>query len=370
MPRKKEELADNALVLDHQGETAEVLPEDSGTAFAGVENLPAPASDWESYGPVEKAASPEAVPVNASPAGQNSTENLAPEPSDRQKFYALPFNELDRYLTPAERQEWNTIYASYRGRSVMHGTVIGVDPYEDTHQRGERRIMNCAVIIPYLVRIVIPETEIWEQGHERPDFVTRGLSGAEMDFIITKVDREGGFAVASRQMAARSRRYFFSHRPDLHREGARITCRLLTVGPRRCLADCYGYDIELTQRDLSYSAIPDLRNDYHPGMELPCIVKEYLPDSGKLRISVKETEANPFEGAELRHPVGSRRIAKISGKYGGGVFCNLPDGTVCMCSYSYQHQDSDFLIGDTVIVVIQNINQEKKQIYGKILSKW
>ena len=216
---KKEEIADNALILDQQAETAEVLPEDSGTALAGVENLSAPASDWGSYGSMDKAASP---------AEQNSAENIAPKPSDRQKFYALPFNELDRYLTPAERQEWNTIYASYRGRSVMHGTVIGVDPYEDTHQRGERRTMNCAVIIPYLVRIVIPETEIWEQGHERPDFVTRGLSGAEIDFIITKVDREGGFAVASRQMAARSRRYFFSHRPDL-RNCLQITCAFWLV---------------------------------------------------------------------------------------------------------------------------------------------
>ena len=27
--------------------------------------------------------------------------------------------------------------------------------------------------------------------------------------------------------------------------------------------------------------------------------------------------------------IGSRRQAMIAGKY-GGVFCNLPDGTVCM----------------------------------------
>ena len=54
----------------------------------------------------------------------------------------------------------------------------------------------------------------------------------------------------------------------------------------------------------------------------------------------------------------------------GGVFCNLPDGTVCMCDYSYQHEDSDFLVGDTVILVVQRYAEEKKQMYGKILSKW
>lgn len=70
-----------------------------------------------------------------------------------------------------------------------------------------------------------------------------------------------------------------------------------------------------------------------------------------------------------RHPIGSRRQAMIAGKY-GGVFCNLPDGTVCMCNYSYQHEDSDFLLGDTVILVVQRYAEEKKQMYGKILSKW
>ncbi len=70
-----------------------------------------------------------------------------------------------------------------------------------------------------------------------------------------------------------------------------------------------------------------------------------------------------------RHPIGSRRQAMIAGKY-GGVFCNLPDGTVCMCNYSYQHEDSDFLVGDTVILVVQRYAEEKKQMYGKILSKW
>ena len=96
-------------------------------------------------------------------------------------------------------------------------------------------------------------------------------------------------------------------------------------------------------------------------------MKVYDPDTDRVEISVKETESNPYDGAEQRHPIGSRRQAMIAGKYGGGVFCNLPDGTVCMCNYSYQHEDSDFLVGDTVILVVQRYAEEKKQMYGKIL---
>ena len=299
----------------------------------------------------------------------------APEKTDRQAFFDLNFNELDRDLTAEERQEWNSIYASYRGRSALTGKIIGVDPLSISvrnRQTGalDRQTMYCAVVVPYRVRIVIPASEMWEDGQERPNFVLQNMVGAVIDFIIIKVDRESGFAVASRRMAARSQRYYFAHHPALYWEGTRAKCRVLSVGPRRCLVECYGHDINLTQRDLRYTAIPDLRNAYHPGEELDCVVKNYDASTETLRISIKETESNPFEGAELRHPVGSRRQAVIAGKYGGGVFCNLPDGTVCMCSYSYQHEDADFMVGDTVILVVQRYDTGKRQMYGKILSKW
>lgn len=299
----------------------------------------------------------------------------APPKSDRQKFYELKFNELDRHLTPEERQEWNTIYASYRGRSAITGTVIGVDPFSiyvwnpETEQR-EKKTMYCAIVVPYRVRIVIPASEMWEEGGERPDYVLQNMVGATIDLIIIKVEREAGFAIGSRRLANRSQRYFFAHREDLHRIGARVKCRMLAVGPRRCLVDCYGHDLDITQREMRYASIPDLRNEYHPGMEIDCIVKVFDPDKDSLEISIKETEINPFFGAEQRHPVGSRRLAVISGKYGGGVFCNLPDGVVCMCNYSYQHEDADFMVGENVMLIVQRYEDEKLQMYGKIMSKW
>ena len=351
------------------GEAAQPAPEEHG------ENVSEPEpGDGEAKGAEATPPTPETIP-DEYPEELAAAEEPTLELTDRQKFYALKFNDLDRHLTPAERAEWNSIYASYRGRSALHGRVLGVDTpkvrvWNRETEESELREMNCAVIVPHRVRIIIPEREMWEPGVQRPGYVMQNITGANLDFIITLVDREGGYAMASRSMAARARRYYFAHRPALNTVGSRITCKLLAVGPRRCLVECYGHDIELTQREMRYTAIPDLRDEYHPGQELPCIVKGIDPDTGKPIISIKETESNPFDGAELRHPIGSRRIAEIAGKYGGGVFCNLPDGTVCMCNYSYQHEDSDFLVGDTVILILTYFDHEKKQIYGKILSKW
>ena len=41
-----------------------------------------------------------------------------------------------------------------------------------------------------------------------------------------------------------------------------------------------------------------------------------------------------------------------------------------MCNYSYQHEDSDFLVGDNVMLIVQRFDAEKRQMYGKILTRW
>ena len=196
------------------------------------------------------------------------------------------------------------------------------------------------------------------------------IMGATLSFNIIKVDRENGFALASRKLAMKTRRSYFAHRAELNAPGTRVKCRVIDVGPVRCTVECYGHDIRLTQKDLCYMSVSDLRAVYRPGQELDCVVMDYDADEDRLRISVKAALSDPFEGAERRHPVNSRRQAVISGKYAGGVFCNLPDGTVCMCSYAYQYEDSDFEIGDTVILTVKRFDSNKRQMYGKILSKW
>lgn len=359
---EKSELPDSDEALN----AAPIQPDHESSAAEEADwGFQEPTPEETVAGPVESGADEDAS--KASNAGEKRDE--------RTQFYELDFNELDRDLTPEERREWNSIYASYRGHSAITGTIIGVDLYAKYLSRSEAKLLEnkqelCAVIVPYRVPILIRESEMWEPGQERPDFVFRNMVGASIDVIITKVERTAGRAQASRRMASRNQRHFFATREDLHSAGSRITCRMLAVGPRRCLVDCYGYDLDMTQRDLRYAAIPDLRTEFHPGSEIDCVVKEFHPHTGELIVSAKETEVNPFFGAQERHPVGSRRLAVISGKYGGGVFCNLTDGVTCMCNYSYQHEDADFMVGEHVMLMVLRYDQEKLQMYGKITSKW
>lgn len=278
--------------------------------------------------------------------------------------------ELDANLSPAQRDEWNNIYSSYRSHSILTGTVAGVDETRiaDPNAEGGERVVRSLVVIGYRVKILIPETEVWYKADERPGHVMRGLFGAQIGYVITDVDRLGECAVASRRLAlGRKRRRYRAMLPEA---GTLVTCAVLAVGPRLCLVECEGFDIALTQRDLSYSVIADMREKYRPGQVLTALLKEPLSAQGAPVISVKEVNPHPFDGAEKRHPVGSRRQAVISGKYGGGVFCNLPDGTTCLCLYSGMHYDTEFNVGDSVLLFITRYDYDRKLVFGKIVSKW
>ena len=408
MPRKKTEDPSVPDILEQVTENtapAEIIPEQQPVQLGSEDDLTlaeVPAEDLPAAEPMEEpeeAPSPilrttnrkkpvieeveEALEEPLPNAEENTTLPAVPQevsnPTEpvpsRNDFFSLDFHALDRDLTPEQRQEWNSIYASFRGHNIMTGTIIGVDLHKfNIHDKNTgdvtRRGLNCAIVIPFRVRILIPETELWETENERPGFVARAMTGATIDFVITHVDREAGFAIASRRMALILKKRSFAKQAALNQPGTRLKCRVLAVGPRRCLVECHGHDIEMTQREMRYTAIPDLRNEYHTGDEIDCIVKQYSRRQRELQISVKEVNPNPFDDAILRHPIGSHRQAVISGKYGGGVFCNLPDDSVCMCSYAFRYDDSSFQIGDRVILVIQHYDMEKKQIYGKIVSKW
>lgn len=355
---EEEEAADYGLPLE---DAAEDPPPEEST--------PAPTDGSSRQAGQRRRDTDDVQESSEAPAGRTGRARSSAGASS---FYQTNFNRLDRDLTDEERREWNEIYASFRSQSILTGVVAGVDqnelPVRGENGKTEMRVINSLVVISYRVKVLIPESAVWMRGEERGAFLLRGMIGAQVDYVITNVDREGEVALGSRTLAlVKRRRAFLSGRRT--QAGDIVPCSVLVVGPRRCLVTCGGYDVPLRSPDMSYTSILDMRQMYRPGQELKARVMEHKPGD-KLKLSVKEAAPNPFDGAERRHPVGSRRQAVITGKYGGGVFCTLQDGTLCMCLYSNSHYDSDFLLGDNVIVHISQYNYENKHVYGRIVSKW
>lgn len=282
------------------------------------------------------------------------------------------FAELDKELTPEERAEWQAIYASYRSESIIRGEAVGVDFHEfefipEGKKRPVKQNIKCVIVISYRIKIIIPETEMFLNPLFNGKFVYHTLCGSQLDYIVTHIDREGGFAVASRKKALEKLQWVTNRRSL---ENRIVNTNVISVGKSSCVINYRGYDVILHQRDISYITINDLREILHSGEQRMAKVKEFSPDNGILKLSIKETMPHPFDGVEIRHPIGAMRIATVVGKYGGGVFCRLYDNsTDVLCSYNTMHYDGDFQIGDRVEIVIRKLNREKRLVYGKMIRK-
>lgn len=339
--------------------TDELIEDETATEdeISAVEEPSKDETSTEEESPVENI-----TPITSNKEVKKTQNKPAP-----QSFFSIDFKELDRDLSEEQRAEWNAIYASYRSKSILSGTVAGIDEhtFDMSDENGEtvRRRVRSLVIINYRVKVLIPESEIWMDNDDKPGFVARSMIGATVDYVIMNVDRVGECAVASRRMAIHKRKRGF-----IPRVNELVKAYVLVVGAKKMLMHYGGFDLILTQRDLSYTAIADLRELYKPGQELTARLLR-IEDNAPV-ISVKEVNPNPFEGADCRHPVGSRRQAIIQGKYAGGVFCSLPDGVTCLCLYSNAHEDSDFPAGIQVLIYITRYDYERKLVYGRIISKW
>ena len=91
-------------------------------------------------------------------------------------FKELNFAEIDRNLSEQERQEWQAIYASCRSGSVLTGQVVGVDEHEVSYtpegkRKAEKRLIRCLIVIPYRVKIIIPDVEVFLDFEKPPYYV-------------------------------------------------------------------------------------------------------------------------------------------------------------------------------------------------------
>ena len=273
--------------------------------------------------------------------------------------------ELDKNLSPQERKEWNSIYASYRAGSLMSGVVAGID----TYSVGDEKVL-AVVVIPYRIKILIPENLMWENPERVPRSITKNLLGAKIDFIITDIDRENDICTASRIAASLiKRKQFFNSRP-VPKAGKLVECRILAVGVKKILFEVCGFDLRLKRHEICYTAVDDFRSSYITGQTLPAVITNVSKKDNTLSVSVRDAKPHPYIGMRSRHPINCRRPSVITGKHKGFIFCRLEDDYDCTCTYTEFQQDVDFEIGDKVVIIVKKYHDATQRVFGVILSKW
>ena len=117
------------------------------------------------------------------------------------------------------------------------------------------------------------------------------------------------------------------------------------------------------------------RNVRHPsklvsiGESIEAVVLKVDPDEEKISLGMKQTETDPWTVLPLKYPVGTRITGKVRNLTSFGAFVEIEpgiDGLIHISDMSWtkrvQHPSEVVKKGDTVDVVILNIDSENKRI--------
>ena len=136
----------------------------------------------------------------------------------------------------------------------MLESAVRVLYYKQSIKLSGNKNTHCLTVIDNTIKILIPFSEVWyDKGNCPPDYVIRTISGAEIDYVITDIDRLGNCCIASRRKALKIRRRSFMKKEFI--PGKRTECDIIAVGRSKAMCCCNGFDLMLRTQDISYGRI-------------------------------------------------------------------------------------------------------------------
>ena len=271
------------------------------------------------------------------------------------------------------RSDLLDLVESFKGKKILTGNIQGVERLASNPEicyavtyHGDFKI-----IIPVLDAIEEPEDYRDQPKGDVLHYLLNKRLGAEVDYIVKRIDQEGGVVAANRleAMALKRREYYFRTDRDGNYqiyEGIRAEARVVSVIRAGIFVDLFGAECYIPLRELSYQRWVDAASHYQPGQRV--LVKVLEVDRSdrnkpKVTVSVKQASENPYEKALKKYAVGNRYVGTVSLVDLSGVFVSLDGGIDCLCTHPKRGRPPR---GARVTVRILGINNETNRIWGVI----
>ena len=373
------------IELTSGGQPPEEEPAAEGITFDGAGDSGTVAPPFYMVPPEDDTPAPEVA--DADQTGGTDLED--PESGMKQMEDARPRLRMPRQRGPrvvsidAERtvetendrlrSDLLDLVESFKGKKILTGTIQGVERLASNPEtcyavtyHGDFKI-----IIPVLDAIEEPEDYRDQPKGDVLHYLLNKRLGAEVDYIVKRIDQEGGVVAASRleAMALKRREYYFRTDRDGNYqiyEGIRAEARVVSVIRAGIFVDLFGAECYIPLRELSYQRWMDAASHYQPGQRVLVKVLEVdRSDRNRPRVtaSVKQAGENPYEKALKKYAVGNRYVGTVSMVDLSGVFVSLDGGIDCLCTHPKRGRPPR---GARVTVRILGINNETNRIWGVI----
>ncbi|WP_287194829.1 S1 RNA-binding domain-containing protein [Syntrophothermus sp.] len=262
--------------------------------------------------------------------------------------------------------DWTDIYASRQNRSVLRGTVVGVEEVPLESQK-----VPCLVLGPEIKGIIPLQESGVEPGPTNG--ATRGrmltLIGQEIPFIVIGIDRENNLYVASRSEAVKklSSQVWSQLQEGIEKEavvrrhirGVNSQGKTINIG---AVVEMDGVEAFLPVQEISHGWVEDL--EVLPlGEKVRVKIIKLDREKQKITVSLKALQPDPWPECARKYAKNGVYIGTVTGVAEYGVFVALEPGVNCLCRHPKAGKLSR---GDKVAVVLLSVSPAERKMSGAV----
>ncbi len=191
----------------------------------------------------------------------------------------------------------------------------------------------------------------------------------KLECLISEVDhREGNLIVSRRDLMKKRQGELADELWETLHEGKVLQGTVRTIMPYGAFVDIGGCDGLLHIRDMAHSRVEKPEDIVHVGQELEVKVLSIDKDEKRIGLGLKQTLADPWDGAEGRWGVGETFSGRITNLASFGAFVELEpgvEGLIPIGELSFRrigHPKEVVNAGDVVKVRILNVDSEQQRM--------
>lgn len=244
------------------------------------------------------------------------------------------------------------IEAAYNDKAVVTGTVTNV-------------VKGGLIAVVNGVNVFIPSSQVSNRFIEDLSV----FNGQELEFNIIEVDRVkrrfigGRKALVEQEIAAKRAALF-----ETIQAGSRVNGTVSRLTDFGAFVDLGGVDGLIHISEMSWGRISNPKEVLKEGQEVEVFVLDVDKEKGKISLSLKDADKNPWKLAAEKYAVGSIIEGKVVRMVPFGAFVELEpgvDGLVHISQIANKHvvkPEDELKVGEIINVKVLEVNPEQKKI--------
>lgn len=244
------------------------------------------------------------------------------------------------------------IEAAYNDKAVVTGTVTNV-------------VKGGLIAVVNGVNVFIPSSQVSNRFIEDLSV----FNGQELEFNIIEVDRVkrrfigGRKALVEQEIAAKRAALF-----ETIQAGSRVNGTVSRLTDFGAFVDLGGVDGLIHISEMSWGRISNPKEVLKEGQEVEVFVLDVDKEKGKISLSLKDADKNPWKLAAEKYAVGSIVEGKVVRMVPFGAFVELEpgvDGLVHISQIANKHvvkPEDELKVGEVINVKVLEVNSEQKKI--------